>query len=415
MTSHPLIRALRDFTGNARPVVLTEPLWGIAYNLYFPFLSVYMLAVGLNDAQVGLVTSIGLAVQIVCALFGGPITDKLGRRLTNFLFDFIAWTLPCLIWAFSQNIYWFIMAAVLNSFWRLSMVAWPLLLCEDTDPAILVDVYAWIYIFAVSSALITPLAGVLINQMGIIEAMRWIFLFSAVVMTAKFIIMYRATRETRQGVIRREQTRHQSLFQLLHGYREIFSKILHAPATLFTLSVVILNTICNMISNTFWSIYVTKHLMIPPEFMSAYPFARAAFVLMFYFLIQPFIRKLPFRISMLGAYAGFIVSQVILVLNPPQNYAILLVSVFLEAISFACLNPQIDRLMIVTLEETERARIGSIIAVIALAVSTPFGWIGGQLSELNRVYPFILITVFYAIGGLLTYRVARKLPESVSE
>lgn len=415
MTSHPLIRALRDFTGNARPVVLTEPLWGIAYNLYFPFLSVYMLAVGLNDVQVGLVTSIGLAVQILCALFGGPITDKLGRRLTNFLFDFVAWTLPCLIWAFSQNIYWFIIAGVLNSFWRLSMVAWPLLLGEDADPAILVDVYAWIYIFAVSSALITPLAGVLINMIGIIDAMRWIFLFSAVVMTAKFIILFRATHETRQGVIRREQTRDQSLFHLLHGYREIFIKILNTPETAFTLGVVIINTICNMITNTFWSIYVTKHLLIPPEFMSVYPFARAAFVLLFFFLLLPLIRRLPFRIPMLAAYAGFIVSQVLLVLLPEQNYVLLLVSVFLEAISFACLNPQIDRLMIVTLDEHERARMGSIIAVIALAVSTPFGWIGGQLSELNRTFPFILNTLLLALGAYLTYRVAHKLPDSVSE
>ena len=45
---HSLILTLRSLRGNVRGAVLTEPMWAIPYNLYAPFVSVYMLALGLG-------------------------------------------------------------------------------------------------------------------------------------------------------------------------------------------------------------------------------------------------------------------------------------------------------------------------------------------------------------------------------
>ena len=67
-------------------MVLTEPLWGIPYSLYAPYFSVYMLALGLHDSQIGLVASINLGLQVFWSLMGGAITDKLGRKRTTFDF-----------------------------------------------------------------------------------------------------------------------------------------------------------------------------------------------------------------------------------------------------------------------------------------------------------------------------------------
>ena len=47
-TRHPLIVTLRSLHGNVRGIVFTEPLWGIPYNLFAPFVSVYMVALGLT-------------------------------------------------------------------------------------------------------------------------------------------------------------------------------------------------------------------------------------------------------------------------------------------------------------------------------------------------------------------------------
>ena len=52
--------------GNARVNVLTEPLFGIPFNLYIPFF-----------------LSVGLFFQIAMAFLGGVLSDKFGRRRTT--------------------------------------------------------------------------------------------------------------------------------------------------------------------------------------------------------------------------------------------------------------------------------------------------------------------------------------------
>src|SRR5690348_5678108 len=101
---HSLIDTLRGLRGNARGAVLTEPLWGIPFNLYTPYVSIYMLALGVSHSQVGLVVSVTLAGQIFFALLSGIVTDRLGRKQATLIFDLLAWTIPCLLWATAQSL-----------------------------------------------------------------------------------------------------------------------------------------------------------------------------------------------------------------------------------------------------------------------------------------------------------------------
>jgi MFS family permease len=111
---------LRSLTGNPRGCVYTEPLWGIPFNLYAPYVSLYMLALGLSPTDIGLVLSLSWALQIVFALLSGVITDKLGRRRTTFIFDIVAWTIPAVIAALAQNVWYFLAAGLINSVWRIT-------------------------------------------------------------------------------------------------------------------------------------------------------------------------------------------------------------------------------------------------------------------------------------------------------
>ena len=103
LLDHSLFVTLRNLRGNMRGTVLTEPIWAIPYNLYAPYVSVYMLALGLTDSQIGLLASIGLACQIFWTMMSGALTDKFGRKRTTLVVDIIAWSIPCLIWAIAQD------------------------------------------------------------------------------------------------------------------------------------------------------------------------------------------------------------------------------------------------------------------------------------------------------------------------
>jgi len=401
MLRHPLITTLKSLKGNPRASVFTEPLWGIPFNLYIPYASVYMLALGVNDAQIGMIASLGLVVQTFFALLSGAITDKFGRRLTTLVSDLLAWSIPCLIWAASQDIRYFIVAAILNAVWRIPHNSWTCLLVEDAEDDQLVHIWTWIYIAGLLSAFFAPLAGLIIQAIDLIPAVRILYFLAFVMMTVKAFILYRYSTETRQGYIRMEETRDQPFFSLMHGYGEVLKQILSTPRTLAILGIMLVMSIVQVVNGNFWSIIVTERLGIPAEHLAIYPFARSALLLVLYFVLVPRLNLKRFRNPMLLGYVGYLVANLLLVTIPAGNYWLLLVSVLIDAFSVAIFAPLMDSLVIISIDKAERARINSILAVVVITLTSPFGWIAGQLSEINRTFPFMLNIGLLMIGAAL--------------
>ena len=404
---HPLVRTLLSLQGNPKSCVLTEAMWGIPYNLYAPYVSVYMLALGLKDSQIGLLVTISFAFQILGAILGGAITDKLGRRKTTAIFDFVSWSIPTFIWAISQNFGYFVAAAIFNGVWRVTHTSWSCLMVEDANPDQLIDIYSWINIAGLLSAFFAPLAGLLINRFTLVPTMRGLYLFACVMMTAKFLILYFTSTETKQGRVRMEETKNQSLISLVGGYGGIFNQILHTPRTLYALGILVVMNLATTISNTFWSIIVTQKIRIPAGQLALYPFARSIIMLFFFFLAMPRLKEMRFRNPMMVGFALLAVSQVILIVIPEKSYLLLLASTLLEACSFATVSTQVDRMTVVTIDAQERARIMSMMFLVVIIVTTPFGFIAGKLSEINRILPFVFDIALYATGIVLVFLAAR--------
>ncbi len=405
--THPLIRSLLNLRGNERACVYTEPLWGIPFNLYSPYISVYMLAFGLTDIQIGLIASIGFVFQIFTALLSGAITDKLGRKRATLIFDILAWSVPTLIWAVAQNFYYFLAAAIINSVWRITMNSWTCLMVEDAHPDDLVDMYAWVYISGQSAVFFAPIAGLLIGMFTLVPTMRALYLLAFLMMTAKFFILNHYAVEPKQGVVRMQESKHQSLFSVLNEYPQVLRQILRAPATLYTLGIMLTMSIASLIGNNFWAIIVTQRFNIPTADLAFYPFAKSARMMLFFFLIQPRMNELPFKIPMLAGFACFLLSLVILVSLPEKSYFLLLISVLLEACGLTTVGPLLDKMTVVTVDAQERARTLSIIYVTVIVLTSPFGWIAGSLSSIDRVLPFYLSMLLFGIGAFLTWRAAR--------
>lgn len=407
MASHPLITTFKSLEGNPKAAILTEPLWGIPFNLFIPYASVYMLALGVTDAQIGLIASLGLVVQTFFALLSGAITDKLGRRFSTFLFDLLSWSIPMLLWAFAQDIRYFIAAVLFNAMWRVPANSWTCQLVEDAHEDHLVHVWAWIGIAGLLSGFFTPLAGLLIQNYDLVPAVRILYLFAFAMMTIKAWVFYHFSSETRQGVIRRAETKGQPLLSLLSGYREVLGQVLRTPRTLLVLGIMLVMGIVNLVNGSFWSIIVTEHLGVAPEHLAYYPFARSVLLLLLYFVLVPRLNVRRFRNPMLLALASLFSSSLLLVSIPAGSYALLLVSVLLEAFGFALFSPLLESLIVVSIAPAERARINAILAVIVIVLSSPFGWIAGQLSSIDRVLPFMLNLGLFVIGAGLVFLAGR--------
>ena len=403
MKNHSLITTLKSLRGNPRGCVYTEPLWGIPFNLYSPYISIYMVALGLSDKQIGLIISISWGFQIILALLSGVVTDKLGRRRTTLIFDILAWSVPALISALAQSFWYFLVAGIINSIWRITHNSWSCLLVEDADQSQLVDIYTWIYIANIMVGFIAPLAGVMIGVFSLIPTVRGLYIFAAIMFTLKAVVTYEMTQETEQGKIRMHETRHQSIFSALREYRDVLHVLLRTPQTLYTAGIMLVLSISTLISGSFWSIIVTEGLHIPAQNLAIFPFVKSAVILFFFFMVMPRINKIHFKLPMTLGFLGFVVSQLLLITAPDQGYLLLFISVFLEACCFAAVSPLVDQMVVLTIDPQERARIQSILYVGIILITSPFGWIAGTLSGLDKSLPFILNITLFAVGAVLAY------------
>ena len=399
--AHSLMDTLRNLRGNARGAVFTEPLWGIPFNLYAPYVSIYMIALGLSKSQVGLVASAALAGQIVFALLSGAITDKMGRKRATLVFDLLAWSIPCLLWASAQSLVWFLAAGLINSLRRVPDISWNCLLVEDADPKDLAHIYVWVYLAGQLSVFFAPLAGLLIDRYSLIPTVRGLFLLSFAMMTIKFVWFNHLAVETQQGRVRMAQTQGRSVITLLGEYHGVVRQILATPQTLYTIALMVVMSIVTLVQGSFWTILATQRIHIPDDHIALFPFARSLIMLLFLFLVAPRLRGLHFGRPMTLAFSIFLLSQLMLFIVPVKGYGLLLLSTLLESCSYAVVGPQMDRLAVINVDAKERARIVSIAHVVVIACTTPFGWIAGLLSEKNPIYPFVLNAALLALGIVL--------------
>jgi MFS family permease len=408
IVNHPLFQTLRELRGNPRSAVLTEVMFGIPYNLFMPFASVYMLAFGLTDQRIGAIASLGLVVQIFSALLSGAIVDKFGRRLTLFLCDVLCWGVPCLIWAVAQDVRFFIAAAAMNGLWRISHTAWTCLMIEDAEERHLVHIWTWIMIFAVCSAFFAPLGGWFVNRFGLIPAVRGLYLFGFVVLTAKFAILYVYSHETDRGKQRMLETSHRPLISLLSEYRGVFNQLIHSKPILAALSLMVITNIYTTVSTNFWGVLFTTKLGFTSSQISIYAALRSIVMTLCFFLLGPRLTNLRnFRPPLWMGFGLYFFSQLLLVVMPARAVTLLVMSVILEGVGAALVSPMTESLLAWSMESHERARVSAMVYVALIVFISPFGWIAGELSGLNRSLPFAMNMILFGLGIALVALIGR--------
>jgi len=398
---HPLIHTLLTAKGNPKVLLLMEPLWGIPFHLIAPFTALYMQALGISDIQIGILLSVGTVIQVIFSSFGGILTDKLGRKPTTMLGDFFGWVVPCLVWAFSGNFWMFLIAIAFNGFEQVNQTAWVCLLNEDAEREHIVNIWNWVLIAGQISLFFAPISGLFIKKTSVVVVLRVLYFSFAVFMFIKNILTQKFVTETKQGIIRKKESKHQSVKQMLAEYKDVFPLILKNKSTLLTLFIMIGLHCASMISNNFFSLYVTSNLSISESLLSIFPIFRAVVMLVFFFAAPKILDRLPFNIPMSVGLGGYIICQLLLIFCPPGNLIFLFLYALIDAVAFALVIPRKEAMMVYNIDEKERARILSLLLTITLILSTPFGYIIGLLSSMNRQYPFYLSTAFFVVMFVL--------------
>ena len=90
----------------------------------------------------------------------------------------------------------------------------------------------------------------------------------------------------------------------------------------------------------------------------------------------------------------------------------MITSTHIEVGSLPLVSTLLNKWVVTTVDAQERARIMAVLYTVVLMITSPFGWIAGQISELNRRLPFVLLVVLTGVGMLLVWLGARQEAKS---
>ena len=415
LRNHVLVQTFRELKGNPKWSICTEPLWFIPYSLFVPFQTLYMRKLGLSSVEIGTTVTVGFILQMFFALIGGVITDKMGRRKATVIFDTLGWTVPCLIWAFSQNFWWFLAAAAVNAAFQITNTSWNCLFIEDCPPKHITNAFTLIQMCGMLSVFFSPLAVILVGKYDVVPVMRWLYFIAALSMLAKFLLLYYFGGETKVGKKRMEETKNLSYFSMMKGYGTVFLTMIKSGKMRLVVYLMALTNIIQIATTNFFSLYVTEKIHLSDELVAVFPVLRTLVMLAFVIGLQNLFQKLRMKISFLVGFFMYIASHLLLLLTPEKNLLLVMGYTILEAAAYAVIIPRKDALMAHYVEQKERSRIYALYNVLMIGISVPFGSLIGWMFELNPGFPFLFNIALFGLCIFLTLasRDLSRLEESI--
>lgn len=387
LRKNPMIDVICTAKGNELPCMLLEPLWGIPYNLYLPFASMYMVSLGVSAFQIGITQTVFFLSQVIFAILSGVLTDKLGRRWCTLIFDTLSWSVPALLWACAQSYHWFLVAAVFNGIWRVTENSWYLLFIEDSAEERYVRLFSVCHIAGLIAGFVSPLAFGFVQKYGVVPTMRVLYLITFVMMTAKFVILHFCTKETQIGKRRMEEYRHVSLLSHLWNSRFILLDMLKDKRIMLTVALVASYMTMKGVQDSFWPILVTERLGIAEENLSIFATIKNLLMLVSYFFIVPHVNADKFKHPALWSLLLMALQQGMTILLRPGAYLFVALGAAMEAMALSILTPLTSALQTIAIPAEERARMQGFFFTLCLLVTSPFGMIAGALSDINRALP----------------------------
>jgi MFS family permease len=393
--------------GNARVIVLSQPFWFIPYSMFFPYLTQYMLALGLKNEQVGLINAISMVVGVVLSLFAGWVTDRLGRRVTTVIADLLSWTLAAALWALAHNFAWFVAAAVANSFVRIVSVSWNCCVVEDTPPENRINIFWWLNIIGTLSALFTPLMALFIgsgDNASLIHAMRIVLGGTAVIYAVSFLVRFYYMRETTVGQQRMASSRGTSPLTALGEYPRLFARVLANPLLLCFLLIRTLFFVHNGIKGTYLSVAVVQGLGFGQDAIGLINLGAGLVMLVSQFLLLPRLQTISPRKPLMISLGALLLSYLLLVVSPQHSALVLLAYIVVSAGGGLVTGMLVDMLTANAMPDHDRSALLGVMSILVVAISAPFQYLCGWLADLPGLgprLPMLTIVALFAVSMAL--------------
>ncbi|HEX2946123.1 MAG TPA: MFS transporter [Clostridia bacterium] len=405
-SANSIFKSLGILKGNTRISVLCEPLWGLPFVLLNFYLSLYMKGLGVTDRQIGYIISIGYVAGTFFSLISGMITDRLGRKKTTFIFDFLSWPLTVFIYLISNSFIMFAIATVLNNMGKIVGISWNLMIVEDADNEQRIAAFNLLNIINIATGVIIPLAGILVGACGVVTAERVFLAYGIVSMSTMIIIRNRLYKETRIGQqILDEQKKNPVPINLKSLIPIKAAGIFKGNPKAIIAALVYILFFVYVPLGTFNSLYfapfMTEALKLGKSSISVLGGVYSGVMFFVFVFVIPAISKLSNTRNMQSGLLIQALSLLLLILVPTGSLLSVILCIGIYAVGFGIFRPFLDTMLAEVTEGNERAGIYSLINTVTCVATALLGFVSGSIYIFNPRYLYIISIVILLISVCL--------------
>lgn len=393
---------LKDLPPNARYCVLLEPLWALTGTVVLYYATLYMKTIGLSNLSIGAILSANLYAAFLFQIIAGAVTDRLGRRRTSLVFDLLGWALPMVLWAIADNFWIFLVAALFNACGSIVNTSFSLLATEDTPETEQPRVFAAIKLVAMGAGLLTPIAGALMDEYGVLSALRVIYGVGAVMMTVLFVWRHYLTHETAAGKAAMQRGGDTGIVRHVVTNLQLFWRLSRQRA-MWPLIGLYIATALAVTINVFQVVYLAEVLAIGAGTISWIPALTAAVALLCFLVLLPRLRARSVVITIRTALALSAAGWLLFLLTPKQGVVLLLVSTTLTAAGVFLTESYRDTLVVSSLGDEDRAAMFAALQSVTAMMAIPSGYIAALLYDLRPQALFAVVFMLYTVGAIFAW------------
>ncbi len=401
-SANNIFKSLGILKGNTRTSVLCEPLWGLPFVLFNFYLSLYMKGLGVTDKQIGYIISIGYIAGTAFSLVSGLITDRLGRKRTTLIFDFISWPLTVLIYLISNSFIMFAIATVLNNMGKIVGVSWNLMIVEDADNEQRIAAYNLLNIINIATGVIIPLAGILVGAYGVVTAERVFLVYGLISMSTMVILRNHFYKETRIGQqILDEHKKNPVPLNLKSLIPIKAARVFKGNPRAIIAALVYILFFVYVPLGTFNSLYfapfMTEALKLGKSSISILGGVYSGVMFFIFVFVIPAISKGNNTRNMQFGLLIQAVSLFLLTLIPGGSLVSVILCIGTYAVGFGIFRPFLDTMLAEVTEGNERAGIYSLINTVTCVITALLGFVSGSIYVFNpRLLYIISILILLA-------------------
>ena len=406
VVSNNIFKSFKLLKGNTRISVMCEPLWGIPFVLFNFYLSLYMKELGVTDKQLGYLISLGFIAGTFFSLISGAVTDRLGRKKTTLIFDFIAWPLTVIIYFLSNSFAMFALATITNSISRIVSVSWNLMVIEDADNEQRVAAFNLLNIINIATGIVIPSAGLLVSAYGVIISERIFLVYAAISMTTMFIIRNRFYRETSVGQkildARKKNPERISLKNIipvnaLLAFKGNTKAIVAVMIYILFYIYIPLGTV----NSLYFAPFMTEVMNLGKSSISILGGVYSGVMLLVFVFIIPFVSRMKHAVNMQVGICVQMAALILLILIPAGDMKAAIICIIIYAAGFGVFRPFVDSMLAEVSEGASRAGMYSMVNTITCMMTAIIGFVSGRLYIYNPKLLYIVSTVILGICMLL--------------